>query len=242
MGSFVRRLVIGVLSIVCFSITGYCQVSVSILPGSLSVLPSNTVTNLSTFTIQGTVVNTGSSAITGTVTLKMVINTSTTATPAYVFRDSSSYSLNAFLPSASQAFTVSDLASPSNQYTIMSLVPGAGNGTTVVVWPVLSLSDGSIIEMTDSVYEHIYVVVPDNIEDLIMEKDLIKIKNPVSHTVELIYNTQLYKVELRNSNGRLVKTIEGNELNVIGFAKGMYYLSFHNLKSGNVLTRKIVIE
>lgn len=240
MRAFISKLIIGICSL-CFVTFVHGQVSVSILPGSLNILPSNTVNNSSTFTVQGTVVNTGTAAITGTVTLKMAINTSTTSTPAYVFRTSSSYPVSTFQPSASQNFSLADIASSSNQYNT-GIVPGTGNGTTVVVWPVLSLPDGSTIVITDSVYDEIFVIVPDNVEDLMMEKSLIKIKNPVSQTLELVYNALLYRVELKDMDGRFVKTIDGYELNTSGLAKGMYYLSFHNLKSGNVLTRKVVIE
>lgn len=242
MGYSVCKCLVALFSVVCISMQGYGQLSVGIVPGSLTVLPSHTITNLSTFSVQGTVVNTGSVPITGTVTLNMAINVGSAVTPSYVFRSSTSYVLNSFSPAASQLFSVNDVASSSNQYVITSVSPGAGNGTTVVVWPVLTLSNGNVIEMTDSVYDEVFVVLPANVEDLVMEKELIRVKNPVSHHIDLNYNTTLYTVELLNATGQSVRTICGRMVDVSGLETGIYYLSFYNVKSGKCITRKILIE
>lgn len=69
---------------------------VGISAGSLTITPSFSVINTGITTVNGSFKNKGTLTLTGTVTVNMAINTSTTSTPNYVFRTSSSYSVTTF--------------------------------------------------------------------------------------------------------------------------------------------------
>lgn len=211
------------------------QSSIGIVPSSISILPGDTVIDGTTINIYGNFKNTGSITLTGTVSVKMAINTSTTTAPFYVMRDSISYVISVFNPVSTQGFTLTDVASGANQYKTN------GNGTTVVVWPVFN---GNTSTTSDSAKTTIVVHLSNSVEDLAhFENDILKIKNPVFQNVELKYDDQIYQtVTLTNIDGQVVQVIQNNTLNVTMLSKGLYFLSFYNARSGTVVTKKIIVE
>jgi hypothetical protein len=211
------------------------QSSIGIVPGSVSISPSDTVVDGTTIFVFGSFVNTGSVSLTGTVVVNMAIDTSSNSMPTYVFRNFSTYSVTAFAPSAVQSFSITDVASGTNQYKTN------GNGTTVVVWPVFN---GNISTTSDSAKKTIVVHLSNSIDDLaLFENDILKIKNPISQNVELKYDNLIYQiVALTNINGQTVQIIQNNTLNVTLLSKGLYYLNFYNAPSGKCVTKKIIID
>lgn len=211
------------------------QSSVGIVPGSVTISPSDTVIDGTTIFVYGSYVNTGIVSLTGTVTVKMAINTSTTTVPFYIMRDSMFYAISALNPTSTQSFTLTDVASGANQYRTN------GNGTTVVVWPVFN---GDNSTTSDSAKKTIFVHLLNGIEDLArFENDILKMKNPISQTVELNYDHLIYRnVDLRNLEGQVVQVIQNNTLNVTLLSKGLYFLNFYNTESGRTITKKIIIE
>lgn len=212
------------------------QSLIGIASDTLFVAPNDTVVDGTTIFVSGSFKNTGSVFLTGTVIVKMAINTSTTSTPAYVLRDSSNvYSVVGFSPTATSTFVITDVASSANQYKTN------GNGTTVVVWPVFS---GNNSTTSDSAKTTIFVNLSNRIEDLAhFENDILKIKNPISQNVELKYDNLIYQtVDLTNGDGQVVQVIQNNTLNVTMLSKGLYFLNFYNSRSGKIVTKKIIIE
>lgn len=209
--------------------------SVGIAPSSLTITPNFTVLNTGTIAVLGDFKNTGTVSLTGTVTVNMAINTSTNTTPNYVFRNSSSYTVSAFSPLATKAFYVQDNASATNQYKVN------GSGTTVVVWPVFN---GTTSTTSDSAFTSIIVIMPNFINEYnTFENEILKISNPISQNIVLVYNELTYKVvELLNINGQVVQIINDHTLKVELLSKGLYYLNYYNSKTNKIITKKIVIE
>jgi hypothetical protein len=143
--------------------------------------------------------------------------------------------VSAFNPTSIQGFTLTDVASGTNQYQTN------GNGTTVVVWPVFN---GDNSTTSDSTKTNIVVHLSNGIEDLArFENDILKMKNPISQTMELNYDHLIYRnVDLRNIEGQVVQVIQNNTLNVTLLNIGLYFLNFYNTESGKIITKKIIIE
>lgn len=228
---FYFRTVLLTLCAFVISLTTYCQGSLGIT--GLSILPSGTVINTSTISAQGSFVNTGALTLAGSVTVNLAINTSTNSTPVYVIRNSATYTVSSFTTSSTHTFVITDVASGANQYRI------DGNGTTVVVWPVMSN-----VSTSDSAKTTLYVQMPAGIEDLAaFEQDLLKIENPVYHNISLKYDELIYRnVELLNAQGQVVQIIQNKTLYVNLLSPGIYYLNYHHTGSGRVVIKKLLIE
>lgn len=228
---FFFRTILPTLSAFIISLTACCQGSLGI--SSLTISPSGTVTNASTITAQGSFVNTGTLTLAGTVTVNLAINTSTTSTPVYVLRNTATYTVSSFTTSSTHTFVITDVASGTNQYHI------DGNGTTVVVWPVMSNASAS-----DSEKVTLYVEMPNGIEDLAaFEQEVLKIENPLYHDVTLKYDELIYRnVELLNAQGQVVQVIQDKTLHISMLSPGIYYLNYHHARSGRVVTKKLLIE
>jgi hypothetical protein len=228
---FLFRTILLTLSAFVISLTAYCQGSLGI--SSLTISPSGTVTNASTITAQGSFVNTGTLTLAGTVTVNLAINTSTTSTPVYVIRNSATYTVSSFTTATTHTFAITDVASGANQYRI------DGNGTTVVVWPVMSNAAAS-----DSGKVTVYVQVPNSLEDLAaFEQEILKIENPLYHNLTLKYDELLYRtVELLNAQGQVVQVIQNKTLDISLLSPGMYYLNYHHQRSGRIVSKKLLIE
>lgn len=228
---FFFRTILLTLSAFVISLTAYCQGSLGIT--GLAISPSGTVINASTITAQGSFVNTGAITLTGTITINLAINTSTNSTAVYVIRNSVPYTVTSFTPSSTHTFVVTDVASGANQYHV------DGNGTTVVVWPVMSNASTS-----DSAKTTLYVQLPNGIEELAaFEQDLLKIENPLHHNVTLNYDELMYRsVELLNAQGQVVQVIQNKTLYVNLLSPGIYYLNYHHTGSGRIVTKKLLIE
>lgn len=228
---FYFRTVLLTLCAFVISLTAYCQGSLGIT--GLSILPSGTVINTSTISAQGSFVNTGALTLAGSVTVNLAINTSTNSTPVYVIRNSATYTVSSFTTSSTHTFVITDVASGANQYRV------DGNGTTVVVWPVMSN-----VSTSDSAKTTLYVQMPAGIEDLAaFEQDLLKIENPVYHNISLKYDELIYRnVELLNAQGQVVQIIQNKTLYVNLLSPGIYYLNYHRTGSGRVVIKKLLIE
>jgi hypothetical protein len=227
-----------IVLIVAFSgifFTLNAQVSVGIA-GTVTITPGNTVANATPVSFIGDFKNTSSAPLTATVVMNLAINTSTAAIPNYVFRNSSTYTVAGLAAGGTHSFSISDVASTANQYET------DGNGTTVVVWPYVAGS-GSV-STSDSAFTVIYINTQAGVEEINeFESTFLKIENPVTKTVILQYDPLIYrKVELVDMNGKVIETIENSCLTISGLAKGLYYLNYHNSKTGRVVVKKILVQ
>jgi hypothetical protein len=218
---------------ICFSLNGQTSVGIA---GTVTITPSNTVTNSTPVSFIGNFKNTGGAPLTATVVVNLAINTSTAALPNYVFRNSSTYAVTALAAGGTHTFSISDVVSTANQYQT------DGNGTTVVVWPYI-VGTGSV-STSDSAFTTVFIDLQSGVEEeREFESTLLKIENPVTKTVTLQYDQLIYcKVELMDLNGKVVRTIDAGCLNIPGLAKGLYYLNCYNSKTGRVVVKKILIQ
>ena len=211
------------------------QNSVGIVP-SLTISPTTSVVNTSTYSVNGYYQNTGNTTLTGSLTINLAINTSTNTTPNYVFRTSVNYYINSFTPSSIDPFSITDNASDANQYFI------DGNGTTVVVWPVFSYDNSTIHDSASTVV----LVVADqvNVKEIQeFENNPLKISNPIVDNVQIEYDDLIYKnVVVTDINGREIQIVRDKKFNIALLSKGLYYLNFYNSQSNKVITKKVLIE
>jgi hypothetical protein len=217
----------------CFKLNSQALVGIA---GTVTITPSNTVANSTPVSFTGYFKNNSSAPLTATVVVNLAINTSTAAIPNYVFRNSSTYTVTALTAGGTHTFNISDVVSTANQYQT------DGNGTTVVVWPYVS-GTGSV-STSDSAFTVVYINTQAGVEEINeFESTLLKIENPVSKTVILQYDPLIYrKVELVDINGKVVETIENSCLTISGLAKGLYYLNYHNSRTGRVVVKKILVQ
>lgn len=214
------------------------QTKVSINNTTVTISPSYTVNNGTPITITGQVKNVGTTTVTANVHVNMAIDTSSTGTPKYFKRSTATTPVVGFAPNAIFNFTVTDVADSGNGYKI------AGNGTTIVIWSVVGLSTDTTTAQ-DSVFTNVYVIDVTSIEDWSdFESKVISIQNPLTDNIKLMYDEKLYtKVELLTSDGKRIQSaIENGYLTISTLAKGIYYLSFTNSKTGQLFTKKIIIN
>lgn len=224
--------IIALVCVVHFNL--HSQAVLSVI-GSLSVAPSNTVTNGTTIYVSCNIKNVSANSLTGTVGLKMALNIGTLSSPNYVFRAVNYFNINGFPPNAITTQTVSDVAANYNQYKT------DGGGVVVVVWPVFN---GDNSTTADTALTMVYVTLGNGLNDIKdFEAQVLKIQNPISQNTYLNYDTEIYKsVELKNALGELVQVIDDKVLNVQLLSKGLYYLSFYNHKRNSMVTKKIIVE
>lgn len=216
---------------------GFGQGQVSIYNNSVSIAPGYTVSDGTAITTSGSVVNTGTAVISGVITLKMAVNTSTNASPSYSIISSPTVAVSSFTPGAIQAFSFSVTASGANGFKT------DGNGTTVVVWPLIG-SDPATTE--DSVFTTVTVVVSAGLNELdeSFARDVI-IQNPAGNVIRLVYDETLYAApEIFSSDGVDVSggIIHDNSIYCDRLAKGIYYIRFYHKTYQRYLTRKVLIN
>ncbi len=218
-------------------VSAQAQTLVGISGSTLSVSPSNTVTNGTTVTVTGSVVNAGTTTITGALHVNLAIDTSSTSTPKYALHSTATYSVFNFAPAATQTFVLTDVVSNTNQYRV------TGNGTTVIVWPVSGVITNTITTK-DSARTIIYISPTGANSIKEFEASPIYLKNPVSETIILNYDHSVYdRVELINMNGEIVlNAITDTTLLVSNCSKGLYFLRFYNKNKIGSVTKKVLIE
>lgn len=234
---FIKLIVFSNILVFCASSLG-AQTLVGISNNTIAISPSNTLTNNSNFAVTGYVKNIGTTIITDDIHVNLAIDNSTTSTPNYVWRSTTSYPTTNILPGNTFSFSVTDVASTANLYK------GGGGGTTIVVWT----KAGAVTNTTlDSVFSSIYLIdVPAvGINQLdAFEASPIYIQNPAAETIHLNYDESIYtKVELNSIEGTRPKVlIHTKTLSVNNLAKGLYLLRFWNEKEKYYITKKIIIE
>lgn len=212
----------------------HSQNLVGILNQSITITPSYTVNNNTSINVIGQVVNTGTITITGTIHVNIAIDTSSTSIPKYYWRSTMSYPVSNFQPNATLAFSVSDVASGGNAYKV------AGNGTTVVAWPVVGLADDTLT-CSDSAFANVYVLpIPQGINELEkLKKELDQWPNPIQENI-ILSHIENYQIELVDINGK-VFFIENNEIRIEDFTSGFYLLRISN-KKGDQINKKLIFE
>lgn len=210
--------------------------TVGIFAASLTVVPSNTVTNGTSVSIFGKVINNGSTSITDYLHLNYAIDTSTSPTPKYYWRSTVTYSVTNFAPGATHTFVVTDIASSANAYKV------GGNGTTVIVWPIAGAVTNSA-STTDSARSVIYIPDPSSTGIHEFEKIPVLLKNPLEENTLLEYDQELYsRVELVSMDGKVMEqAIKDRVLMVTACPKGIYFLRFYRRYGTGFISKKLVI-
>ncbi|MBI3520814.1 MAG: hypothetical protein HY062_15865 [Bacteroidetes bacterium] len=231
-GSILKGLI--VISFLCNYYLGKSQALVGIQSQTVFVVPGYTVTNGTSILVGGSFKNTGSVPLTGTITVNLAIDTSSFATPKYSILTSTNLVVSNFSQGSSQSFTIGTTASGANNFKVN------GNGTTVVVWPVIGTNNQTT---SDSAFTKVTVISPTKVREL-QNTDDIFIANPINTNVSLTYDESIYKSpDIFDLNGKEIpniiidKTIYCEKL-----AKGIYYVKFYNIKTDTYLIRKIVVH
>lgn len=211
--------------------------TVGIFASSLTVVPSNTVANGTSVSIYGKVINNGSTAITNYLHLNYAIDTSTTATPKYYWRSTVTYSVTNFVPGATHTFVVSDVASTANLYKV------GGNGTTVIVWPIVGAVTNTA-STTDSAKDVIYIPDPASIGIQEFEQTPVLLKNPLDENTLLDYDQAVYsRVELVSIDGKVMEqAVKDRVLMATSCPKGIYFLRFYRRHGTGFIAKKVVIQ
>lgn len=214
------------------------QPLVSIDGATANIAPSYTINSGDTYTVTGLVKNVGTTSFTNNVHVNVAIDTSSfVGTPKYYWRTTKTYSAMSMTLNATFPFEVTDVASPPNGYKT------SGGGITVVIWTSAGLLPNDSTTTKDSVFTTIYILpVPQSINDVSsFEQHPIYFNNPASYLLYLNYNSTIYtNIELEDANGKLISKIEGSNLNVSNYSKGIYYLKCHS--TNTTLTKKIIIN
>lgn len=222
--------------VIIFLIFGHAgaQTLVGIANTTVQVSPSYTLITGSSFSITGSVVNSGTTAISNNIHVHMAIDTSTTSTPKYYLRSTHSYSVTNFLPLQTLAFSVSDVADNTNAYKVN------GGGTTVVIWAVVGFPTNDTTTY-DSVKTSIYVLpLPQNIHNLEeVNRVLNELPNPINQPI-LFIKSQGWTIELIDLNGKSI-LIKNQCLIPQDFVNGCYLIKFIN-ETGIVISKKIIIN
>ncbi len=210
--------------------------TVGIFASTLTVAPSNTVTNGTSVSIFGQVINNGSTSITDYLHLNYAIDTSITASPKYYWRSTVSYSVTNFAPGTTHTFVVTDVASTANFYKV------GGNGTTVIVWPIIGPVTNTA-STADSARSVIYIPDPASTGIPEFEKTPVLLKNPLDENTVLEYDQAMYqRVELVSMDGKLMEgAIKDRVLMVTACPKGIYFLRFYRSRGAGFVAKKLVI-
>ncbi len=210
------------------------QPIVGIANTTVQVSPSYTLISGSTFSVSGSVVNTGTTTISNTIHVHMAIDTSTTSTPKYYLRSTRSYSVTNFLLLQTLAFSVSDVANNANGYKVN------GGGTTVVIWAVVGFPTNDTTTY-DSVKTSIYVLpLPQNIHHLEeLNRFLNEVPNPINQPI-LFTNSNSWSVEIVDVRGKVV-ALKNSILTPSDFVNGCYLLKFKN-ERGFIISKKVIIN
>jgi hypothetical protein len=86
---------------------------------------------------------------------------------------------------------------------------------------------------------------PEIIEPIAARQDIGIYPNPLKHSfTTTLENPQNYSCKLYDLNGRLIGnlSLDGNQYLVPALQAGFYIVVFENLKSGEIVTKKIIIE
>lgn len=222
--------------------------TVGVFNQTIAVTPSYTLNNASTFSVTGSVVNAGNTAFSNNVHVNLGIDTSSTSTPKYVWRSTTTYSVTNFLPNQTFTFNITDVGSGTNGYKIN------GGGTTIIVWPIVG-SITNTISTKDTASTIIYITVPNSLNELNQfEGSSIYIQNPATEVLNFEFsvpmaigiNTEPILLELINSQGQclLVQTVttQNSKFSIQHFSSGIYYLRFYNKQLNKLITKKLIIN
>lgn len=218
--------------------------TVGVYNQTIAVSPSYTLNNASTFSITGSVVNAGNTAFSNNVHVNLGIDTSSTSTPKYVWRSTTTYSVTNFAPNQTFTFNITDVGSGTNGYKTN------GGGTTIIVWPIVG-SITNTISTKDSAFSTIYITIPNSLNELNQfEESSIYIQNPANEmlNIKLKILNEITTVELIDVNGKsLSKTIADSSIqnltfNIQHFQAGIYYLRFYHKLLHKVITKKVIIN
>ena len=237
-----KKQIISLLIFTLFTLPICAQKLVGIYNHTISISPSYTVNNNTNISVIGQVVNTSTANLTGTIHVNMAIDTSSTSTPKYYLRSTMSYPVTNLLPGASINFSVNDISAGTNGYKI------AGNGTTVVAWPIIGALTDSLT-CADSAFANIYILpLTQGINELeLLEQQLQNLPNPLTQSIQFT-NTENWTIELIDMNGKAIEILNdsstklsNHKLEISNYSEGLYLLSFTN-KKGNKVTKKIIIN
>ncbi len=212
----------------------YAQTLVGIYNHTLSISPNYTVNNNTSINVTGQVINLGTTNITGDIHVNIAIDTSSTSLPKYYWRSTMSYPVINLPPNGIISFNVSDVASDNNSYKV------AGNGTTVVAWPIVGTLNDSLT-CADSAFTNIYILpLTQDITELgLLERQLQNIPNPLTQDIQFT-NTENWTIVLIDMNGKETE-IRNFKLEILDYSKGLYLFRFRN-KDGNNFTKKVIIN
>jgi hypothetical protein len=212
------------------------QSLVGILNNTVNIAPSAIVPDGTQIGISGSFQNKGASILTGTVLIRVAVDTSSTSIHKYnLIQTSSPILINNLAPNGAQFFAVSNVgATTGNGFKIN------GGGNLVVVWPIFN-SDNLTIH--DSTRITIYLTIPNNINDINdFENNSLNIQNPLTESVVLNYDEVIYKqVLLINNMGQSI-AITNKKIDVTTLTKGLYYLKFYHQITGKFVTKRIIID
>lgn len=237
-----KRVLFFILLIFAFGLKA--QTLVSIRNATVLITPGYTLSNVTSFTVSGSVKNAGTTTINADVHVNVAIDTSSTSTPKYYLRSTHSYTLTNFLPGTDFPFLLSDVASNTNGYKV------AGNGTTVVIWAVVGFPTNTTTTL-DSAKTNLYIPgSPTGMEEKsFLENNPVYIQNPVTDQLILRYNHQEYKrVDMTDGNGKTVgliwdaasTAIPEFMVNVCHLPYGIYYIRFYY--DAGIITKKIIVH
>lgn len=237
-----KKTTLSLLLLIIACLQAKAQNLVGIYNHTISISPSFTVNNNTSITVSGQVVNLGTTPFTGDIHVNIAIDSSSTSTPKYYWRSTMSYPVVNFPPNGILLFNVSDIASDNNGYKV------AGNGTTVVAWPIAgSLSDS--LTGNDSAFVNVYILpLAQSVNELeLLEKQLQNLPNPLTQSIHFT-NTENWAVELIDMNGKAIEILNdsstklsNHKLEISNYSKGLYLLHFKN-KNGNSVSKKIIIQ
>lgn len=225
-----------------FSIYAKAQF-VGVYNSTLSISPSYTIINNSTFSVTGQCINTGTAVLNGSIYVNLAIDTSSNSNPKYYWRKTIGYPVSNFLPNSTFNFSISDVGSGANGYKTN------GNGTTVIVWCAANMPD-DVISVSDSASSSI-LVTPEAVSiNEFEENHFITVENPTNFIINLKINNNYlnedFDIELMNGFGQIIwnKKLEKhtNCINTEQYLKGIYYLRITNTKNQKVNIKKIILE
>lgn len=228
------------ISLALFNISLLAQ-KVGIYNQTVSIVPTNTLANGTSFSGIGSVVNTSTVTFSNKIDVNLAIDTSTTGIPKWYWRSSTTYSVTNFAPGQTFTFSVNDVISTANGYKT------TGNGTTVVFWPIIG-SATNTISICDSARTSVFIDLTSGIDVLDSQND-IYVQNPSYDVLSfevLSFNYEPINVEFINTNGECVLkqqiTTKNSTLNTNYLYNGIYHLMFINKKTQQTNTKKIIIQ
>ncbi|MES2760922.1 MAG: hypothetical protein V4677_01900 [Bacteroidota bacterium] len=217
---------------------GKAQGQLGIYNNSISITPGYTVSNNTSITASGQIINTSTTTVSGAVQMYMAVNTSTNSSPAYVIVQTNSFVVTNLTQGSTHPFSITTTASGVNNFKI------DGNGTTVVVWPII-MSDPNPYPAHDSAFTVVTILPLIGIAELeaSFAKEVI-IENPVKGNIKLIYDDEVYtEPEMVSSSGTALKEIFKDKIIFTDkLTKGIYYIRFYNQTYQKYLVRKIIVN